>query len=98
MSAGRVAVRSLLVILLLALLGALLPAATLAAGEGKPREYIVSLQVTGSDNVIPPGNRSARQRIRGVKGGDDDGERCGHGDEEFRKALYIGRDRAGRKP
>ena len=63
MSAGRVAVRTLLALLSLALLGALLPATALAAPEGKLREYIVSLQVSGSDNVIAPSTRSARQRI-----------------------------------
>ncbi len=63
MSLGRVAGRSFLIVLLLALLGASLPAAAVAAPGAKPREYIVTLDVADSSRVITPSNRSARQRI-----------------------------------
>ena len=63
MSLGRVSGRSLFILLCVVMLSALLPAAALAAPEAKPREYIVTLDVVGSDNVITPSSRSARQRI-----------------------------------
>jgi subtilisin family serine protease len=55
--------RPLFIVLGLAMLGALPPAAATAAPASAPREYIVALEVADSDAVIAPSNRSARQRL-----------------------------------
>jgi subtilisin family serine protease len=49
-------------VVVVALLASLLPAASLAA-EGGRKDYIVTLDVTGSGRVIVPSNRQARVRI-----------------------------------
>ena len=64
MSLGRVPVVALAFTLCVALLAALFPAAALAAPEGKPREYMVTLSVPDSGRAIKPSNKSAKQRIR----------------------------------
>ncbi len=63
MPIGRIVSRSIFGVLIVVLLAALLPSATLAAPGGKAREYIVTLDVADSSRVIKPSSRSARQRI-----------------------------------
>ncbi len=63
MSLTRVIRRPLFIVLGLAMLGALPPAAAMAAPASAPREYIVALEVADSDAVITPSSRSARQRL-----------------------------------
>ena len=66
---GRMAARSLFIIVSVAVLGALLPSAGMAAPDdraapaGKPREYIITLDVADSGRVIQPSSQGARQRI-----------------------------------
>jgi hypothetical protein len=63
----RVAIRPLTVlfstVLCLILVSALFPVAAVAAPEGKVREYIVTLAVADTGQVIQPSSRTARQRI-----------------------------------
>ncbi len=69
MPLGRMAAHSLFIIICVAVLGAVLPAAGLAAPDaraaqgGKSREYIVTLDIADSGRVIQPSSQSARQRI-----------------------------------
>ena len=49
--------------IVMALLVSLLPAATLAAGDGEKQLYMVSLDVTGSDRAIRPSTSDGRARI-----------------------------------
>ena len=66
---GRMAARSLFIIVSVAVLGALLPGAAVAATdsdvtpEGKTRQYIVTLAVADTGEVIRPSSQSARQRM-----------------------------------
>ncbi len=60
----QVSVLSLSVALTVALLAALLPIAAVAAPQGKPREYIVTLSVKDSGRSIQPTDRAGKQRIR----------------------------------
>jgi subtilisin family serine protease len=48
----------------MAALVALLPLSTLAAPEGRPRNYVVTLAVPNAEQTFSAGNRVARQRIR----------------------------------
>lgn len=63
MSFPRVTVPVLTFAVLVALLAALLPAATLAA-DGPRKDYIVALDVTGAGRVITPSSKNARERIK----------------------------------
>ncbi len=72
---GRMAARSLFIIVCVAVLGAVLPSAGMAAPDGraatdskatpqgKSHEYIVTLDVADTGEVIRPSTQSARQRI-----------------------------------
>lgn len=64
MSVPRISIPVITVALCLALLAALLPAAVVAAPEGKPRQYMVTLDVPDAGRVIKASSKTQKTRIR----------------------------------